>query len=558
MAVLSSRAHERRARAAKPREKEKPPARIRGVFDCRPLHLILTPGVTTCLVSISPANHRLDSNMKLRAKVWRVWQEIKTNPHALSSFSMGTKGDTPKKPANVQRAISSVNDNCRLCCCPLKIKYGEFKKNSYISTQNLFKVSKREGCIQGLTLAELCSHIGLEIEKSDTFSDRVCHACGRKIRNAFDFYTFIASNLKREKDNSAVMEVDDHSGRFKRLLPTTISSPDRSPQARKGKKATRQKSSAKKSLSFKDVSSSVVNTDSHHNEMSSSNTADDSPQAVGELFLSYLNVEDLLESSSTEAKVVIVNPGGRVETFSSFHDKTKSIMVNLCRKKWKTVANLTFEHPNIREELPDPLRRTVSKEFQEYCNNATDSVLKKSRPDYLAAFSNKVLVHEADVWCPFWMNCVRGACNVRDSSQLDVKKINAMALITSVAARGRNETMSAVAYRISAVLFHSGVKHEDLRILNKLGVCMSPDMIVQFQRKMGECCESKVGHWKREIEKAKVASLLLNEVREKQVLQLLPPQSPRGFSALARLYYLATKTTMLRRLSLVRFFLDCF
>ena len=455
--------------------------------------------------------------MKLRAKVWRVWQEIKTNPHALSSFSMATKGDTPKKPANVQRAISSVNDNCRLCCCPLKIKYGEFKKNSYISTQNLFKVSKREGCKEGLTLAELCSHIGLEIEKSDTFSDRVCHACGRKIRNAFDFYTFIASNLKREKDNSAVMEVDDHSGRFKRLLPTTISSPDRSPQARKGKKATGQKSSAKKSLSFKDVSSSVVNTDSHHNEISTSNTADDSPQEAGELFLSYLNVEDLLESSSTEAKVVIVNPGGRVETFSSFHDKTKSIMVNLCRKKWKTVANLTFEHPNIREELPDPLRRTVSKEFQEYCNNATDSVLKKSRPDDLAAFSNKVLVHEADVWCPFWMNCVRGACNVRDSSQLDVKKINAMALITSVAARGRNETMSAVAYRISAVLFHSGVKHEDLRILNKLGVCMSPDMIVQFQRKMGECCESKVGHWKREIEKAKVASLLLNEVREKQV-----------------------------------------
>ena len=177
-------------------------------------------------------------------------------------------------------------------------------------------------------MAELCSHIGMEIEKSDTFSDRVCHACGRKIRNAFDFHTFIASNLKREKDNSAVMEVDDHSGRFKRLLPTTISSPDRSLQARKGKKATGQKSSAKKSLSFKDVSSSVVNTDSDHNELSSLNT--------------YLNVEDLLESSSTEAKVVIVNPGGRVETFSSFHDKTKSIIVNLCRKKWKTVANLTF------------------------------------------------------------------------------------------------------------------------------------------------------------------------------------------------------------------------
>ena len=176
---------------------------------------------------------------------------MKTNPYALLSFSMATKGDTPKKLANVQRAKTSVNDNCKLCGCPLKIKYGECKKNSYISTQNLFKVSKSEGCKQGLTLAELCSHIGLEIEKSDTFSDRVCHACGRKIRNAFELYNFIASNLKREKDTSAVMEVDDHSGRFKRLLPTTISSPDRSPRARKGKKATEQKSPSKKIVKLK-------------------------------------------------------------------------------------------------------------------------------------------------------------------------------------------------------------------------------------------------------------------------------------------------------------------
>ena len=38
--------------------------------------------------------------------------------------------------------------------------------------------------------------------------------------------------------------------------------------------------------------------------------------------------------------------------------------------------------------------------------------------------------------------------------------------------------------------------------------------------------------------------------RRRCVKKLLPPQSPRGFSALARLYYLArpTKTAMLRRL----------
>lgn len=139
-----------------------------------------------------------------------------------------------------------------------------------------------------------------------------------------------------------------------------------------------------------------------------------------------------------------------------------------------------------------------------------------SRPEDLAAFSNKVLVHEAEVWCPFWMNCVKGAFNVRNYSELNIKELNSIA--TSVAVRGRNREMLAVAYRISAVLFHSGVKHEDLRVLNRLGICMSPDMIVEFQKKMGESCESpKVCHWKKEIEKVEVASLFLDEVKEKQV-----------------------------------------
>ena len=30
--------------------------------------------------------------------------------------------------------------------------------------------------------------IDLEIERSDALSDRVCHACARKIRNSFELY----------------------------------------------------------------------------------------------------------------------------------------------------------------------------------------------------------------------------------------------------------------------------------------------------------------------------------------------------------------------------------
>jgi len=107
-------------------------------------------------------------------------------------FFDGYEGRYAERACQCSTGYFKVNDNCRLCCCPLKIKYREFKKNSYISAQNLFKVSKHKGCIQGLTLAELCLHIGLETERSDTFSDRECHACGRNIQNSFNFHTFIA------------------------------------------------------------------------------------------------------------------------------------------------------------------------------------------------------------------------------------------------------------------------------------------------------------------------------------------------------------------------------
>ena len=99
---------------------------------------------------------------------------------------MAAKGDTQKKPVK-GRIDRNGKDNCRLCCCLLKIKFGEFKKTSYISLQNLFKVSKPDGFQDG-TLSEICSKIGLEIKKSDTSSYRVCHACARKIRNAFELY----------------------------------------------------------------------------------------------------------------------------------------------------------------------------------------------------------------------------------------------------------------------------------------------------------------------------------------------------------------------------------
>ena len=66
------------------------------------------------------------------------------------------------------------------------------------------------------------SEIGLQMERSDTSSDHVCHACARKIR----LHNFISSSLRKQKQ---AIDVPDDSSRCKRLLPMTVSSPDRCP-----------------------------------------------------------------------------------------------------------------------------------------------------------------------------------------------------------------------------------------------------------------------------------------------------------------------------------------
>ena len=98
-----------------------------------------------------------------------------------------------------------------------------------------------------------------------------------------------------------------------------------------------------------------------------------------------------------------------------------------------------------------------------------------------------------------------------------LSKSNAMALSTSVAARCANQLMSAVSYRISAILFNSGVKYQDINRLHKLAVCMLSYMDVNMQKKMGESCDRKLLVWKREIEENKSAEMLLKEIQAKQV-----------------------------------------
>ena len=109
-----------------------------------------------------------------------------------------------------------------------------------------------------------------------------------------------------------------------------------------------------------------------------------------------------------------------------------------------------------------------------------------------------------------------GVYNTADDA--NAVKSNALALASAVVARARNHKMSALAYRMSTILFHSGAKSEDISRMNKLEVCMSPESTVEFQRKMGENCQCKVLKWKSTIENNKMALLFLEEVQRRHAV----------------------------------------
>ena len=92
----------------------------------------------------------------------------------------------------------------------------------------------------------------------------------------------------------------------------------------------------------------------------------------------------------------------------------------------------------------------------EFQTLSRDSVLKGTAPDELVSFSNKLFMHEVQLKCPFWFSVMNGACAIT-SRQLNTDKqeraVNVMAFATSVIARHRNPMLSALAYRISLILF---------------------------------------------------------------------------------------------------------
>ena len=131
---------------------------------------------------------------------------------------------TPKEKVRRRRnaLFPSVQDFCRLCGCSFKVQYE--CQASQTGTENLFQPSKQKGSI-GVVLAKQCENVGSTLKQCEGKSDRVCCACERKIRTLHQLYSFAACALYSDSQATGVCREE----RSKCCLPTSVSSPERSP-----------------------------------------------------------------------------------------------------------------------------------------------------------------------------------------------------------------------------------------------------------------------------------------------------------------------------------------
>ena len=129
----------------------------------------------------------------------------------------------------------------------------------------------------------------------------------------------IRSGLERNVEVPLSSSHQDTQVRSKRLLPSSaVSSPDWSPQAKEN--LYKSRSTTKKSLNFSESTpSNATNKENMRLDVNQEIITPSVPQ-----FSAELNVENLCGKQTTQLKVLIVNPNGRIDSHCSVDDEALS------------------------------------------------------------------------------------------------------------------------------------------------------------------------------------------------------------------------------------------
>ena len=235
--------------------------------------------------------------------------------------------------------------------------------------------------------------------------------------------------------------------------------------------------------------------------------------------LRMFNTDDLCVSDKkAKVKVLICWPNGNTEVRIPVEQESISLIKNVALKRWDYICNAVWTHPALHSLMLKSVWKVINHEFSTYCSSS-NCIFKQKTTKEIVSFSTKAACDELNSKCPTWLQCIKAACGIKCEEDVSgYFGVNSVALATSVVARVRNKSLSALTYRISSILFHSGARHQDIIRLNRLGVCMSPDSILSLQRSLGRNFDAKVLCWKKSLEEQPAKTLaLLREIVEKQL-----------------------------------------
>ena len=107
--------------------------------------------------------------------------------------SISSKQKTPKQSQRGRKpaVTSQIEEFCRICKCSLKTKYGSL--GTFV---NVFKPCNR-GKLQNVVLATSCFRAGIEFDKNNALSSRVCSACSRKLYSYCELFEFLSSEVNK-------------------------------------------------------------------------------------------------------------------------------------------------------------------------------------------------------------------------------------------------------------------------------------------------------------------------------------------------------------------------
>ena len=218
-------------------------------------------------------------------------------------------------------------------------------------------------------MARLLHSVGIVAQQNANLSDRLCRTCASKISNTFEGFSFLLSTINVENPNTSCGKNKENirpvpstlvRNRTKRALPMSVSTPERSPYARKKPNIF---SNSKKNK--KDKTNAVC---------------DEVDQA--------LNIDDMT-GDKIRVKVLILWPNGEIYVRVPSSEESILLVKNIALKKWKVVSNTVFKHTELQPEPSKSLWQVLNKEFQEY--STSDCLLKGCSPEELIAFSSSAV-----------------------------------------------------------------------------------------------------------------------------------------------------------------------